>query len=120
MANHYTLLTHAYAVAKASTPTHVQVLSITPPTECSLAVTLPSAQLLHKGGATTHLKGSIRNVKVHPRSSDPPGGWTNWEEYLQLKLGEFTPDQIVTVITQNQLKIDRTMVRTDNPGERWR
>ena len=50
-------------------------------------------------------------MKVHPGSSDPPGRWTNWEEYLQSKLGEFTPDQIVTVITQNQLKIDKTMAR---------
>ena len=42
MANHYTLLVHAYAAAKASWPTHAQVLSIVPPTECSLEVTLPS------------------------------------------------------------------------------
>ena len=90
MVNHYTLLAHAYAATKISSQTHAQVLSIVPPTECSLAVTLPSAQLLHKGGATTHPKGSIRNVKVHPRSSDPPGRWTNWEEYLQSKPGEFT------------------------------
>ena len=66
MANHYTLLAHAYATIKASSPTHTQVLSIVPPTECSFAVTLPSAWLLHKGEATTHPKGSIRNVKVHP------------------------------------------------------
>ena len=84
-------------------------------------------------------------MKVHPRSSDLPSRWTNWEEYLQSKPGEFTADQIVTVITQNQLKIDRTMarilelfdwystlrlvavvghfecpVRADNQGERWR
>ena len=38
MANHYTLLVHAYAAAKASSPTHAQVFSIVPPTECSLAV----------------------------------------------------------------------------------
>ena len=145
VANHYTLLAHAYAAAKASSPTHVQVLSIAPPIECSLAVTLPSAQLSHKEGAITCPKGSIRNVKVHPRSSDPPGGWTTWEEYLQLRPGEFTPDKIVAVVTQNQLKIDRTTARilkmfdwystarlvavighfecsvgADNPGERWR
>ena len=84
-------------------------------------------------------------VKVHPRFSDPPGRWTTWEEYLQLKPGGFTPDQIVAVITHNQLKIGRTMARilkmvnwfstlrlvavvghfkcqvgADNPGERWR
>ena len=111
VANHYTALAHAYATTKASSQTHSQVSSIAPPTECSLAVTLPSAQLSHKWGATTHPKGSIRNVKVHPGSSDPPSGWNTWEEYLQSKPGEFTPDQIVAVMAQNQLKIDRTMAR---------
>ena len=82
IANHYTLLAHAYAAEKASTPTHAQVSSIAPLTKCSLAITVPSAQLSHKGGATTHPKGSIRNVKVHPGSSDPPGVWTTWEEYM--------------------------------------
>ena len=104
MANHYTLLANAQAAAKVSTPTHAQVPSIALPTECSLAATLLSAQLSHKGG-------SIRNVKVHPGSSDPLGAWTTWEEYLQLKPGELTPDQIVAVITQNQLKIDRSVAR---------
>ena len=145
MANHYTALAHAYATAKASSRAHPQVSSIAPPTECSLAVTLPSAQLLHKGGAKTCPKGSIRNVKIHPGSSDPPSRWTTWEEHLQLKPGEFTPDQIVAVMTQSQLKIDRTVARilemfdcystlrlvavighfkcrvgADNSGERWR
>ena len=144
-ANHYTALAHAYATAKASSQAHPQVSSIVPPTECSLAVTLPSAQLLHKVGATTCLKGSIRNVKFHPGSSDPPSRWNTWEEYLQSKPGEFSPDQIVAVMTQNKLKIDRTMARilemfdwystsrlvavighfehqvgADNSGERWR
>ena len=41
VANHYTLLAHAYATAKTSSQAHPQVLSIAPPTECSLAVTLP-------------------------------------------------------------------------------
>ena len=72
VANHYTALSHTYAAAKASSQAHPQVLSIVPPTECSLAVTLPSAQLLHKGGTTTHPKSSIRNVRVQPGSSDPP------------------------------------------------
>ena len=118
--------------------------SIVLPTECSLAVTLPSTQLSHKGGATTHPKDSIRNVKVNLGSSDPPGRWKTWEEYLQSKPGKFTPDQIIAIMTQNQLKIDRTMARilemfdwystlrlvavvccfecqvgADNPGERW-
>ena len=111
VANHYTLLTHVYAAAKASSLVHAQSSSIAPPTECPMAVPLPSAQLSHKGGATTHPNVSIRNVKVHPGSSDPPGGWKSWEEYLQSKPGESTPDQIVAVMTQNRLKIDRIVAR---------
>ena len=84
MANHYTALAHAYATTKASSQKHTQVLSIAPPTECSLAVTLPSAQLLHKGGATTHPKGSIRNVKGHPGSSDPPSRWRTSRDGTEL------------------------------------
>ena len=111
VADHYTLLAPAYPAAKASTPTHAQVSSIVPPTECSLAITPPSAQLSHKGGATTHPKGSIRNVKVHPGSSDPLVVWSTFEEYLQSRPGKLTHDQIVAVITQNQLKIDRSVAR---------
>ena len=85
--------------------------SIAPPTECLLAITLPSAQLLNKGGTTTCLWGLLRNVKVHPGSSDPPSDWNTWEEYLELKPAEFTTDQIVAEIAQNRLKIDRTVVR---------
>ena len=77
---HYIALAHPYAATKASSQTHPQVSSITPPTECSFGVTLPSTQLLHKGGATTCPNGWIRNVKVHPGSSDPPSGWSTWEE----------------------------------------
>ena len=55
MANHYTTLAHTYAATKASSQAHRQVSSIAPPTECSLAITLPSAQLSNKGGATTCL-----------------------------------------------------------------
>ena len=51
MANHYTTLAHAYAATKASSSVHRQVSSIAPPTECSLAITLPSARLLNKGGS---------------------------------------------------------------------
>ena len=43
VANHYTLLANVFATQKASTLTHAQVSSIAPPTECSLAVSLPSA-----------------------------------------------------------------------------
>ena len=72
LANHYTTLAHAFATTKASSQTHRQVSSIAPPTECSLAITLPSARLSNKGAATTLLQGSIRNVKVHPGSSNSP------------------------------------------------
>ena len=144
IANHYTALAHAYAATKASSQTHPQVSSIAPPTECSLAVTLPSAQLSNKGGATTCPKGLIRNVKVHLGSSCPPSEWSTWEEYLQSKPGEFTPNQIVTEMALNWPKIDRAVARilemfdwystsrlvavvgrfehrlgADNPDERW-
>ena len=99
MANHYTALAHAYAAKKASSRVHRQVSSIAPPMECSLAITLPSAQLSNRGGATTHPQGSLQNVKIHPGSSDPPSDWKTWEEYLKSKPVEFTPDQIVTEIT---------------------
>ena len=78
---------------------HRQVSSIVPPTECLLAITLPSARLSNKGGATTHPQDSLRNVKAHPRSLDPPSDWNTWEEYLKLKPEEFTPDQIVAEIS---------------------
>ena len=145
MANHYTALAHAYAATKASSQVHRQVSSITPPTECSLAITLPSAPLSNKSGTTTCPRGSLRNVKVHPGSLDLPSDWKTWEEYLKSKPGEFTPDQIVAEIKQNRMKINRTMARilemfnwyftsrlitvigwfkkwvgTDNPGERLR
>ena len=90
---------------------HRQVLSTAPPTECLLAITLHSAQLLNKGEAMTHLQGSIRNVKVHPGTSDSHSEWNTWEEYLQSKPGEFTPDQIAAEIAWNGLKIDRTVTR---------
>ena len=111
VANHYTNLAHPNAATKASSQVHRQVLSIAPPTECSLAITLPSAQLSNKSGTTTHPWGSLRNVKVHPGSSDPPSDWNTWEEYLELKPGEVTSDQIVTEIAWNRMKIDRTVAR---------
>ena len=40
-----------------------------------------------------------------------PHEWNTWEEYLQSKPGEFTPDQIVMEIAQNRLKMDRTVAR---------
>ena len=80
--NHYTFLSHAYGAQKAPTLTHPKVSNIAPPTECSLVVSMPLAQLSHKGGATIQPKGSIRNVKVHPGSSGPPGNWSTWEEFI--------------------------------------
>ena len=41
----------------------------------------------------------------------PPSEWNTWEEYLQLKPGEFTPDQIVAEVAWKRLKIDRTVTR---------
>ena len=76
------------------------MLSIPPPTECSLAITSPSAQLSNKDGATTHSQGLLGNVKV------PETSWI-----LKSKSEEFTPDQIVTEITRNRMKIDRTVAR---------
>ena len=43
IANHHTAFAHTYAATKASSQAHRQVSSIAPPTECLLAVTLPSA-----------------------------------------------------------------------------
>ena len=43
MGNHYTTLAQAYADTKVSSRVHRQVSSIAPPTECSLAITLPFA-----------------------------------------------------------------------------
>ena len=108
MANHYTTLTHAFAATKASSQVHRQVSSITPPTVFT-SHHLTFCSIVKQGGATTCLQGSIRNIKVHPGSSDHPSYWNTWEEYLQSKPGEFTPDQIVTEIAWNRLKIDRTV-----------
>ena len=144
VANHYSLLATAYAVEKASTPIHTMVSSVSPPTECSLSI-MPSAQLSHKGGTTTCPKGSLQNIMVNPGSSDPPAAWKSWEEYLEKRPGEITPYQVMAVLTHNQLKIGRSVVRTlelfdwyvtsrlaavigcfnkrvgaDSTGERWR
>ena len=79
------------------------------------------------------------------KSSDPRSDWKTWEEYLESKPREFTPDQNVAEITRNRVKIDKTVPRIlktfdwyftsrliavigqfdkwvgmDNPGERWR
>ena len=102
VASHYTLLANAYGTKPAKSRACHQVLAIASLIECSLAIDLPSAQLSHKGGATTRPKGLIQNVKVNPGSSNPPGSWNSWDEYLRDKLGELTPDQIIGVVAQNQ------------------
>ena len=53
MASHYTLLANADGAKPGQSPACHQVLTVTPPTECSMAIDLPSARLSHKGGATT-------------------------------------------------------------------
>ena len=72
VANHYTTLTHAFAATKASSQTHRQVSSILPPTECLLAVTLPSAQLLNKGGSHDTPMGFDKKHQGPSWTSDPP------------------------------------------------
>ena len=67
--------------------------------------------IVKQGWSHDSPQGLTRNVKVHPGSSDPPSHWSTWEEYLKLKPGEFTPDQIVIEIARNRLKIDRTVAR---------
>ena len=59
VASHYTLLANAYGTKLGKSQACHQVLTIAPPTECSLAIDLPSAWLSHKGGATTRPKDSI-------------------------------------------------------------
>ena len=111
MSSHYTLLANAHGAKPTQSQAHHQISTVDPPTECSMAIDLPSARLSHKGGATTRPKGSIQNVKVNPGSSNPPCLWNSWDEYLQDKPGELTPDQIVGVVTQNQCKINRSIAR---------
>ena len=91
VANHYTTLAHAFAATKASFQAHRQVSSIAPPTECSLAITLPSARLSNKGEATTHSWGLTRNIKVHldpptPQASGTPGKNTSSQSQENLHL----------------------------------
>ena len=55
----------------------------------------------------TRPKGSICHVKVNPGSTDPPGPWKDWDQYLQNKPGELTPDQVTGVISQHCRKINQ-------------
>ena len=50
-------------------------------------------------------------MKVDPGSADPLGPWKYWNEYLQGKPGELTPDQVTGVISQHHQKINRSLVQ---------
>ena len=60
---------------------------------------------LHAHEAHYKISKSILDLWTLPVTGRPS------KEYLKSKPGEFTPDQIVTEITQNRVKIDRTMAR---------
>ena len=49
VASHYALLVAAYSAVPAAVPMHPLISDVAPPEECSLHVTMPSAQLSHKG-----------------------------------------------------------------------
>ena len=53
----------------------------------------------------------VCHVKVNPGSTDPPGPLKDWDEYLQDKPGELTPDQVTGVISQHRQKINRSIAR---------
>ena len=101
VASHYTMLAIQYATKPAGGAAQNHVSIVTPPTKCSQTIDLPSAQIFNKGGATTRPKGLDHHVKVDPGSADPPGPWKDWNEYLQDKPAELTPDQVTRVISQH-------------------
>ena len=111
MASHYTMLAVQYATkpARGAPQNHVSIVAL--PTKCSQTIDLTSAQIYNKGGATTRPKDSVHHVKVDPGSADPPGPWQDWNEYLQDKLGELTPDQVTGVISHHQWKINKFVAR---------
>ena len=71
--SHYTLLANAHGAKPAQSRVCHQVSTVAPPTECLMAINIPSAMLSHKGGTTTWPKGLVRNIKVDLGSSNPPG-----------------------------------------------
>ena len=75
VASHYTMLAIQYVMkpARGAPQNHVSIVA--PPTECSQAINLPSAQISNKGGATARPKGSVHHVKVNPGSADPSSPW---------------------------------------------
>ena len=76
-----------------------------------MAIDLLSAMLSYKGGVTTRLKGLVQNVKVNLGSSNPPGLWNTWDEYLQDKPGELTPDQILGSGCSESMQNNRSIAR---------
>ena len=75
VASHYTMLAIQYAAKPAGGAPQNHVSIVTPHTECSQTIDLPSARISNKGGATTRPKGSVHHVKVDPGSVDPPSPW---------------------------------------------
>ena len=110
IASHYALLAVQYAARPAKGTPQNWISIVTLPTECSQTINLPFAQI-YKGGATTRPKGSVHHVKVNPGSANPPGPWKDWNEYLQGKPGELTPDEVTGVISQHHWKINRSIAR---------
>ena len=111
VASHYTMLAIQYAMkpARGAPQNHVSIVAL--PTKCSQTIDLPSAQISSKGGATMRQKGSVHHVKVDPGPADPPSSWKDWNEYLQDKPGELTPDQVTRVISHHQQKINRSVAQ---------
>ena len=69
VASTYPLLATTHGAKPAQSPACHQVLTFASPTECSMAINLPSARLPHKGGATTRLKVQFKMSRLiwdHP------------------------------------------------------
>ena len=109
VASHCTMLAVQGVAKPAMGMPQNRVSIIVPPMECSQTIYLPSAQLSSKGGVTTRPKGSNHHVKVDPSSTDPPGPWKDWDQYLQHKPGALTLDQVTGVITQHHRKINQSV-----------
>ena len=58
---------------------------------------------------TIRPKGSVRNVKVDPGCTDPPGPWRDWDQYLEQKSEGITPAQVIGVATQHRRNINRSI-----------
>ena len=66
VASHYTLLANACGAKPAQSQAHHQVSTVTPPTECSMAIDLPSARLSQQGWS--HHKAQRFGLKHQGRS----------------------------------------------------